>query len=67
MTTNVSNTKVSEVEKKTSDHARYITTHEFNKLTLENFTVRLKQVDLVNETDFANKLTTFNKRTTTTR
>ena len=55
------------MRKKPSDHARYITTHEFNKLTLENFTVRLKQVDLVNKTDFANKLTSFNKRTTSNK
>ena len=30
----------------------------------ENFTARLKQADLVNKTDFDNKLTRFNKRIT---
>ena len=35
------------VEKKIPDHSKYITTQEFSKLTLENFTVRLKQAYLV--------------------
>ena len=30
-------------------------------LTAENFAARLKQADLVNKTDFDNKLTSFNK------
>ena len=39
-----------------------ITTEEFNKLTAENFAARLKQADLVNKTDFDNKLTSFNRQ-----
>ena len=33
VTTTVMNTKISEVENKFHDHTKYITTHEFNKLT----------------------------------
>ena len=39
----------------------YITTQKFNKLMTENFETRLKQVNLVNKTDFNSKLTSFNK------
>ena len=56
MTTNVLNIKISEVENKIPDHAKYITTPEFNKLTEQNFAVRLKQANLINKTDFDNKL-----------
>ena len=62
MTTTVLNTKISEVENKIPDNSKYITTQEFNKLTAENLEARLKQADLVNKTDFDNKLTNFNKR-----
>ena len=44
-------------EVKISDHDKYITTSEFNKLTTENFAA-----NLVTKTDFDNKLTGFNKR-----
>ena len=64
MTTTVLNTKISEVENKIPDHAKYITTQEFNKLTAERFTARLKQTNLVSKTDFDNKLINFNKRIT---
>ena len=79
MTTSVLNTKISEVENKVPDTSnlvtknvenkicnqdKYITTPEFNKLTAESFAARLKQADLVNKTDFDNKLTTFNRRIT---
>ena len=47
MTTTVLNTKIWEVENKIPDHAKYITTPEFNKLIAEKFTARLKQADLV--------------------
>ena len=36
-----------------------ITTPEFNNLTAENFTARLKQPNLVTTTNFDNKLTTY--------
>ena len=64
VTTTVLNTKISEVENKIPNNPEYITTQEFNKLTAENFAARLKQVDLVNKTDFDNELTSFNKRIT---
>ena len=43
------NTKISEIENKITtdhDHDKYITTQEFNKLTSEYFTARLKQANL---------------------
>ena len=57
MTTKVLNTKIREVENKTSDHAKYINTKGFNKLTAENVTARL-----VSKTDFDNKLISFNNK-----
>ena len=36
------NTKINEVENKIIDHAKYITTQEFNELRAENFEARLK-------------------------
>ena len=53
MTTIVLNTKFSEIENKISDHAKYITTPEFNKLTAES---------LVTKTNFDNKLINFNEQ-----
>ena len=67
VTATVLNTKISEVVNKILDHTKYITTLEFNKLTAENFASRLKQADLVNKTDFDNKLTSFNKRITSNK
>ena len=62
------NIKISEIKKKTPDHPKYITTtQEFNKLTAENFTARLKQANLVNKTESDNKLTSFNKRITSNK
>ena len=66
-TTTVLNTKISEVENKFPDNSKYITTQEFNKLIAENFAARLKQADLVNKTDFDNKLTSFNRRITSNK
>ena len=39
------NTKINKIENEINDHdhAKYITTQEFNKLTADNFTARLKQ------------------------
>ena len=56
MTTTVLDTKFSELENKIPDHANYITTQEFNKLTAEHFAVRLKRANLVSKTYFDNKL-----------
>ena len=67
MATTVLNTKISEVENKIPDHAKYITTPVFNKLTAENFAARLKQVNLVTKSDFDNKLSSFNKGVTSSK
>ena len=42
LVTIVRNTKIGEVENKIPDHAKYITAQEFNNLTSESFTARLK-------------------------
>ena len=59
----VLNTKVGEVENKIPDHAKYITTPEFNKFVIENFSARLKQANSMNKTAFDNKLVKFNRKT----
>ena len=43
VTATVLKTKISEVENKIPDYAKYITTQEFNKLTAESFDGGLKQ------------------------
>ena len=45
----------------------FFTTPEFNTLIAENFEERLKQANLVSQTDFDNKLTSFNKRITSNK
>ena len=55
------------MENKILDHAKYITTRKFNKLTAENFAARLKQVHLLNKTDFDEKLISFNKQITSNK
>ena len=52
VTTTVLNTKMSEVE----NHAKYVTTPEFNKLTAEDCEARLKQADLMSTINFDKKL-----------
>ena len=64
MTTTVLNSKIREFENEIPDNPKYITTQEFYKLKAENVAARLKQTDLVNKTDFDNKLTSFNRRIT---
>ena len=72
------NTKINEIENKTNDQdlTKYITTQEFNKLTLENFASRLAQADLASKndiayfvkmTDFDNKLKNLNKKITSNK
>ena len=53
------NAKLNETEKKITDHDhdKYITNSEFNKLTSENFAVRLKQEDLASKIDIAKFVT----------
>ena len=66
------NTKISEIEKKITDHDhyKYITTPKIYKLTAENLAARLAQADLasknnianfVKKTDFDDKLKNLNK------
>ena len=52
------NTKISEIEKKPTDHNhdKYVTTPEFNKLIGENFAARLKQANLVTKADSGDEL-----------
>ena len=47
---------------KVPDNSKYVNTQKFNNLTEESFAARLKQADLVNITDFDNKLVSFNRR-----
>ena len=60
------NTKVSEIEKKITDHDhdKYIATPEFSKWTAENFGARLAQANLVTNSDIANfvKKTDFDEK-----
>ena len=58
------NTKITEIEKKFTNHKhdKYITTPEFNKLTAENFSARLAQVNLITKTDFDAKLSSLNRK-----
>ena len=58
---------MSEVENKIFDNSKYITTQECNKVSTENFIARLKQADLVNKTDFDNKLTSFSRQITSNK
>ena len=63
------NTKITEIEKKLTDHnhGKYITTPEFNKLTTEVFDARLVETSLVTRTDFHTKLITLNKKITSNK
>ena len=58
------NTKISEIEKKITDHNddKYITTPEFNNLAEGVFTARLPQANAVTKTDFDAKLQELNKK-----
>ena len=58
------NTKINETEQSINDHdqsSKYITTPEFNKLTVENFTARLKQAKLARKSDIAYFVKKFDK------
>ena len=62
-------TKISELEKKLSDHNddKYITTPEFNTLTAGVFNARLAQVNLMTMTDFDAKLSSLNRKITSNK
>ena len=50
------NTKISKTENNITadhDHVKYFTTQDFNKLTSENFTARLKQANIARKNDIA--------------
>ena len=65
VTTTVMNTKLSENENEIPDNSKYI--QEINVWTAENFTARSRQAHLVKKTDFDNKRTSFNRRTTSNK
>ena len=52
------NTKINKIQNKISDHDhdKYIATQEFNRLSSENFTTRLKEANLARKNDIANFL-----------
>ena len=57
-------TKISELEKKLTDHNhdKYITTPEFNTLAADVFNARLAQANLITKTDFDAKLSSLNRK-----
>ena len=57
-------TKISDIEKKVTDHGhdKYITTPEFNTLAASVFNARLAQASLVTKTNFDTKLQELNKK-----
>ena len=63
------NTKITEIEKKLTDHNhdKYIATPEFNTLAVDVFNVRLAQANLVAKTDFDAKLSILNRKTTSNK
>ena len=67
MATTVLNTKISDFENKIPNHDKYITTPEFNKLTAENVTPKLKQANLVIKTDFEKILASYNRKITSNK
>ena len=67
VTATVLNTTISEVENKIPNHAKYITTQEFIKLTAETFAATSTQANLVEKTDFDNKLVSCNRKITSNK
>ena len=57
-------TKITEIEKKLTDHdhAKYITTPEFNTMAASVFNARLAQANLVTKTDFANTVSSLDSK-----
>ena len=66
-TTTILNTKISDIENKIPNHDKYVTTPEFNKLTAENYTAKLKQANLVIKTYIDKKLVSINKKITSNK
>ena len=51
VTTTVLNTKIAEVENEMPDHAKYVTTPEFNKFSGSIFNTKSKQAGLATNSD----------------
>ena len=62
----VKKTKISELEKKLTDHNhdKYITTPELNTMAASVFNARLEQANLITKTDFDAKLSSLNRKLT---
>ena len=62
-------TKISELEKKLTDHNldKYITIPEFNTFTTDDFKARLAQANFKTKTDFHAKLSYLNRKMTTNK
>ena len=60
-------TKISEIEKKLTDHNRdkYITTPEFNTLAASVFNARLAQANSITKTDFDNGVSSLDSKIVT--
>ena len=60
------NTKITEIEKKFTDHNydKFITTPEFNTLAADVFNARWAQANLITKTDFDAKLSNLNRKIT---
>ena len=58
------NAKITEIEKKLTDHNhdKYITTPEFNTLAADVFNARLAQADLVTKTNFNNSVSSLDSK-----
>ena len=58
------NTKISELEKKFTDHNhdKYITTPEFNTLAADVFNARLARANLITKTDFDNRVSSLDSK-----
>ena len=67
MTATCLNAKIGEVESKVPDHAQYITTQKFNKLTAENCAARLRQANLESKTSFDSKLIDLHRKITSNK
>ena len=58
--------KITEIEKKLTDHnhGKYITSPEFNTLAANVFNSRLAQANLITKTDFDAKVSSLNRKIT---
>ena len=63
------NTKITEIEKKLTDHKHdeYIDTSDSNKSATNVFNARLAQVNLITKTDFDAKLSSLNRKITSNK